>query len=73
MQKFKYSTAPMVLGFILGPILEMNFRRSLMVVNGDYWVFITRPVSGVILFLTVAALAFFSYKSWKGTRKIVAD
>ncbi len=73
MQKFKYSTAPMVLGFILGPILEMNFRRSLMVANGDYWVFITRPVSGVILFLTVAALAFFAYKSFKGTRKIVSD
>lgn len=63
LQKFKYPIAPLVLGFILGPIVEINFRRSLMIANGDYFVFLTRPVSCAFLILTAASIIFFLIKN----------
>jgi putative tricarboxylic transport membrane protein len=63
LQKFKYPIAPLVLGFILGPILEINFRRALMIANGDYSLFVTRPFSAAFLALTVASIIFFLIKS----------
>jgi putative tricarboxylic transport membrane protein len=49
-----FPAAPLVLGRILGPMLENNFRRALTGSNGDYSIFLTRPVSAVLL--TVAVL-----------------
>lgn len=65
LQKFRYPIAPLVLGFILGPIVEINLRRSLMIANGDYSIFITRPVSAAFLALTVAAVVLFLYERKK--------
>lgn len=47
---------PVVLGLVLGPILEIEARRALLVSGGDWSVFVTRPVSAVLLALTVIAL-----------------
>lgn len=57
MKKYHFSPASMVLGLVLGPMMEENFRRQLLVTQGDYLSFITQPISGLILFL--AALALF--------------
>jgi putative tricarboxylic transport membrane protein len=54
MKKFGYDGAPMVLGLVLGPMLEESFRESLMLSRGDFSIFISRPVS--IGFLVVAFL-----------------
>jgi putative tricarboxylic transport membrane protein len=54
MKKFRYDGAPMVLGLVLGPMLEESFRESLMLSWGDFSIFISRPVS--IAFLVVAVL-----------------
>jgi len=45
--------APLVLGFLLGPLMEQNLRRSLVISNGDPMIFVTRPIS-----LTLLILAF---------------
>lgn len=51
---------PLLLGFVLGPMMEENLRRALLISNGDASIFITRPVSGgllaVGLFLIVLAM-----------------
>jgi putative tricarboxylic transport membrane protein len=47
---------PMILGVILGPMLETQFRRALQVSQGDLTIFLTRPISAVLLLLAVAAL-----------------
>jgi TctA family transporter len=44
---------PLLLGFILGPMMEENLRRALLLSRGDWTVFVTRPLSGSLL---VAAL-----------------
>ena len=45
--------APLLLGFILGPMMEENLRRALLLSRGDWSTFVTRPISAVILALTV--------------------
>jgi putative tricarboxylic transport membrane protein len=41
--------APLMLGFILGPMLEENFRRALLLSRGSFGAFVTRPISGTLL------------------------
>ena len=56
MRRFDIPVAPAVVGVILGPIAEAHFRRALQIAQGDYWVFVTRPISGTILALAAAAV-----------------
>ena len=51
--KLDCEPAPLILGFILGPMMEENLRRALMISQGDASVFVTRPISAAFL---VAAL-----------------
>jgi TctA family transporter len=41
--------APLLLGFILGPMMEENLRRALLLSRGDWTTFMTRPLSGALL------------------------
>lgn len=52
MRKVNVSPAPFVLGFILGPIVEDNLRRALIIGGGNVLTFFSRPVSAVLLILT---------------------
>ena len=56
LQKIGIQPAPVILGFVLGPILEDNFRRSLIVSNGDWTTFITRPISLALLLINIFIL-----------------
>jgi putative tricarboxylic transport membrane protein len=47
--KLRLQPAPLLLGFIVGPLLEENLRRALLVSRGDPMVFVTRPISGTLL------------------------
>ncbi|KAF1020574.1 MAG: hypothetical protein GAK30_02397 [Paracidovorax wautersii] len=48
--KLELSPVPLLLGFVLGPMLESSFRRTLMISQGDYTVFLQRPLSlGLLL------------------------
>jgi TctA family transporter len=54
--KFGCEPAPMLLGFILGPLMEENLRRALLISRGDPTVFVTRPISLAFLVLAAASL-----------------
>jgi putative tricarboxylic transport membrane protein len=51
-----YEGAPLLLGLVLGPKLEVAFRQSLMISRGDFGIFVERPVSATLLAASVAAL-----------------
>ncbi len=53
-----YSVAPILLGLILGPLLEYNFRNALILSNGKYSIFFTQPISLALIIYTVLSLAF---------------
>ncbi len=59
-------TAPFIIGFILGPMAETNFRRGLQLSQGEYSGFLTNPISGA--FLALAALSIV-WQIWSGLRK----
>lgn len=47
--KMGFQPAPLILGFVLGPMLEENFRRSMLLARGDLTAFLSHPVSAVCL------------------------
>lgn len=52
-----FEPAPMLLGFILGPMVEENFRRALLVSDGDFTIFLTRPISaGCLAFVLLMVI-----------------
>jgi putative tricarboxylic transport membrane protein len=55
-ERFKFPLAPLVLGTILGPLAENNFMTTMVSFDNDWTVFFTRPISGVILALSIAGL-----------------
>ena len=54
--KLRCEPAPLLLGFVLGPMLEENLRRAMILGRGDPSIFVTRPISLTLLLLTVAVL-----------------
>jgi putative tricarboxylic transport membrane protein len=58
MRKFGFEGTPLILAFVLGPMLENNLRQSLLVSGGSFMIFITRPISAITL--AVAILLLFS-------------
>ena len=55
--------APAIVGLILGPLAEQQFRRAMAISMGDPTVFLTRPISATIL--AVAVLAFLAPFIWR--------
>jgi putative tricarboxylic transport membrane protein len=56
MRRFSFPVAPAVIGMILGPLAEQQFRRALAIARGDYLVFFDRPISLTLLILSAVAL-----------------
>jgi putative tricarboxylic transport membrane protein len=55
-RKFEFEAAPFILAVVLGPMMEKAFRQSLIMFQGDFSVFIRRPISGVIFGLAAILL-----------------
>ena len=61
--------APLLLGFILGPMMEENLRRALLLSRGDWSVFVTRPLSGGLLAASLLLLVIVLLPSVKSKRE----
>ena len=55
-RKFGYEPAPLVLAFVLGPMLEYSLRQSLTMSKGSFSIFFMRPISGAVMLLTAMML-----------------
>ena len=65
MMRYGFPVAATVIGIVLGPILETNFRNALIANNMDVTVFITRPVSAALLLATALLLYFWTRQEKK--------
>ena len=72
MKKFGYEPAPLVLAFVLGPMLENNLRKSLILSQGDFSTFVTRPLSAIALLLALALLLSPLIPRFRGKREAIA-
>ncbi len=68
LSKFNFPSAPLVLGFVLGPMLELNLRRGLMSTYGNFWTFFTRPIASVFLGLTVLIVVLNVIKTYRKSK-----
>jgi putative tricarboxylic transport membrane protein len=63
--------APFILGFILGPLMEENFRRAMYLSRGDPLVFVERPISAVLLLMSLGLLVILVLPAVKRKREEV--
>ncbi|AMR79380.1 conserved hypothetical protein; putative TRANSMEMBRANE PROTEIN [Cupriavidus taiwanensis] len=67
--KLRCEPAPLLLGFVLGPMMEENFRRSLLLSRGDFSVFVTRPLSLGLLIAAAVLVVIVALPSIKAKRE----
>jgi TctA family transporter len=58
MRLFRFEPAPLLIGFVLGPMMEEQLRRALLLSRGDPMVFLERPISGGLIAITLAILIY---------------
>ena len=56
LKRLDYPLAPVVVGLILGPMAEIQFRRALQIAQGDYWVFVEKPIAAALFALAAILL-----------------
>src|SRR5213082_3511385 len=69
--KHDFEPAPMILGFVLGPLMEENLRRAMLIARGDATVFLTRPISATLLAIALFLLVLALLPMNRQTRDVV--
>jgi putative tricarboxylic transport membrane protein len=74
-KKFGYEAAPLILCFVLGPMFEVNLRRSLLISQGSFSIFFTRPIALTAIVVCVVLLLFNIYQTFAGKSRpaVVSD
>ncbi len=70
LDKYKFPLAAIILGVVLGPIAEVEFRRGLQMSNGDFSIFFTRPISATLLSLAIIALIIPIWTNYRKKAKL---
>ena len=70
-RKFEYEGAPLILAFVLGTMFDQNLRQALLISDGSFIPFLTRPISGVTLGLAVIVLVISFFPVFSSRKKNV--
>ncbi|MFB8831784.1 tripartite tricarboxylate transporter permease [Azotobacter sp. CWF10] len=68
--KLRCEPAPLLLGFVIGPLMEENLRRAMLLSRGDPTVFFTRPISATLLLIAVGFLVLLALPRFRTTRQV---
>ena len=71
--KLKLGPAPLLLGFVLGPLMEENLRRALLISRGDFAVFVERPISLGLLCATAGVIILMVLPTLRRSRKVAFE
>ncbi len=71
--KWGCEAAPLILGFVLGPLMEENLRRAMLISRGDPSVFFTRPISLGMLLVSFALMLMVVMPQFRKKREILAE
>jgi len=71
--KLRCDPVPFLLAFIIGPMLEENFRRAMLLARGDFTALLTRPLTATMLLLAVGLLALAVLPRVRRTRKVAFE
>jgi putative tricarboxylic transport membrane protein len=67
MRRFDFPAAPLIVGLILAPMAEQSMRQALIISQGDWFTFFTRPLSGTLM--AVALVLLFAPPVWRAVRR----
>jgi putative tricarboxylic transport membrane protein len=67
LKKFDYEAAPLILGFVLGPMFEVNLRRSLLMSQGSFAIFVERPIALTALIVCLILIVLPVYQTIRKT------
>jgi len=73
LRKLNYEVAPLVMAFILGPILETTFRQSLIMSDGKFSIFLERPISAVALLIAIFLLVSSGFSIFKKAKTKIIE
>jgi putative tricarboxylic transport membrane protein len=73
MRKFDYEPAPLLLAFILGPMIETNLRQSLIMSGGTFSIFLGRPISAAALAVMVLLLISTGFTYYQKAKSRIAE
>jgi putative tricarboxylic transport membrane protein len=73
MNIFNFPPAPMLLGFVLGPLVEENLRRALLLSRGDMMTFIERPISASVMAVTALLMIWTIWNAIRTESKVRAE
>lgn len=68
MRRMDFQLVPILLGIVLGPLAETNFRRALILSDGSLSIFVTRPISLAFLLIALGSILLFAYKNYKASK-----
>ena len=69
MRLFRFEPAPLLLGFVLGPLMEEQLRRTMLLSRGDPMVFLQRPISATLIAMTVGIVLIALYSTERNRRR----
>ncbi|MCD8350586.1 MAG: tripartite tricarboxylate transporter permease [Planctomycetaceae bacterium] len=67
--RFDFPLPPLVIALVLGPLAEQNMRKSLLIADGDWMIFFSRPISCAFLLISLAVMAFAAYNTVRGKER----
>lgn len=65
MKRFGFPIAPLLIGFILSPLIEIGFRQAMIVSRGSYDIFLTRPIAAGFLGLALVVCLAVAWREWR--------
>jgi len=68
LRRLGYEEAPMVLAFVLGPLLERSFRQSLIMSDGSFMIFVQKPLSAISLAISALLIISSGFSFYKKTK-----
>ncbi len=73
LERYGFPVAPLILGLILGPLLEKNLRRAIQVSNDGAWGIVSRPLTAAILLVVVVNFCMPLVRTWMRNRKAASS
>lgn len=72
LRRMDFQLVPILLGIVLGPLAEKNFRRAMVISDGSFKIFFTRPISCAFIVIAVGSVLVFAYRNYKSKAAIKA-
>ena len=65
LRRMDFQLVPILLGIVLGPLAEKNFRRAMVISDGSFSIFFTRPISCAFILIALGSVLLFAWKNYK--------